>query len=184
MFRKQRIKREDVELDITSFMNLMIVLVPVLLMMMVFSQITVLDLKLPQLTDTTEQNQPLSDEQKQIEIMVFKQQIEIYYPQSHLLRVIPSKADGYDYGLFVTTLKQLKAALLNEGIEKLDVSLLLEANTDYQTIVALMDKTRSYKAVVAASVVNAELFPEISLGDAPFRTENASQETSGQEVSQ
>ena len=184
MYRKQRIKREDVELDITSFMNLMIVLVPVLLMMMVFSHITVLDLKLPQLTDTTEQHQPLTDEQKQIEIMVFKQQIEIYYPQSHLLRVIPSNTDGHDYDLFVTTLKQLKAALLNKGIEKLDVSLLLQADTDYQTIISLMDKTRSYKAVIAASVVDAELFPEISLGDAPFRIETASQEASAQEVSQ
>jgi hypothetical protein len=31
-----------------------------------------------------------------------------------------------------------------------------------------MDTVRSYKAVVAASVVNAALFPEISFGDAPI----------------
>jgi len=184
MFRKQRIKPEEVELDITSFMNLMIVLVPVLLMMMVFSHITVLDLKLPQLTDTTQQHQPLSDQQKQIEIMVFKQQIEIYYPESHLLKVIPADANGYDYDLFVTTLKQLKAALTRESIDKKDISLLLQKDTDYQTIIALMDKTRSYKAVVVASVVDAELFPEISLGDAPIRKETASLEASAQEVSQ
>jgi hypothetical protein len=30
-----------------------------------------------------------------------------------------------------------------------------------------MDTVRSYRAVVATSVVNAELFPEVSLGDAP-----------------
>ena len=30
-----------------------------------------------------------------------------------------------------------------------------------------MDVTRSFEAVVAASVVEAELFPDISLGDAP-----------------
>lgn len=184
MFRKQRIKRESVELDITSFMNLMIVLVPVLLMMMVFSHITVLDLKLAQLNDATEQHQPLSDEQKQLEIIVFKQQIEIYYPQSHLLKVIPADANGYDYKLFVTTLKQLKTALISEGIQKKDVSLLLQEDTDYQTIIALMDKTRSYKAVVVASVVDAELFPEISLGDAPMRAKTVPQEASVQEVSQ
>lgn len=182
MFRKQRIKREEVELDITSFMNLMIVLVPVLLMMMVFSHITILDLKLPQLSDTTQQ--PLSDEPKNIEIMVFKEQIEIYYPQTHLLKVIPADADGYDYDLFVNTLKQLKAALLSESIEKKDISLLLQEDTDYQTIISLMDKTRSYKAVVVASVVDAELFPEISLGDAPVRTESAALTASSQEVRQ
>ncbi|MEH6451659.1 MAG: biopolymer transporter ExbD [Psychromonas sp.] len=184
MLRKQKIKREDVELDITSFLNLMIVLVPVLLMMMVFSHITVLDLKLPQVTDTTELHQSLSDDQKQIEIMVFKKQIEIYYPQSHLLKVIPADANGYDYDLFVFTLKQLKAALISENIEKMDVSLLLQEDTDYQTIITLADKTRSYKAVVVASVVDAELFPEISLGDAPLRIKTASLEESAQEVSQ
>ena len=30
-----------------------------------------------------------------------------------------------------------------------------------------MDAVRSYRTVVATSVVNAELFPEVSLGDAP-----------------
>jgi len=33
--------------------------------------------------------------------------------------------------------------------------------------VTVMDTVRSYKAVVAGSVVNAELFPEISIADAP-----------------
>lgn len=45
-----RIKRRfkaDAELNITSFMNLMIILVPVLLMGMVLARTTVLDLKLP-----------------------------------------------------------------------------------------------------------------------------------------
>jgi hypothetical protein len=30
-----------------------------------------------------------------------------------------------------------------------------------------MDTVRSYEAVLVADVVNAELFPDISLGDAP-----------------
>src|SRR5690554_3359114 len=45
-FRRRR-QTEDAELNITSFMNLMIVLVPVLLLSMVFSRITVLELNLP-----------------------------------------------------------------------------------------------------------------------------------------
>lgn len=167
MLRKPRIKRQEAELDITSFMNLMIVLVPVLLLMMVFSHVTVLDLKLPELTDesvVTEQNE---DEEKQLEIMVRKDQIEIYYPQTYLLKTIPSTDEGYDYDTLVATLKQVKQLLREQDIEKKDLSLLLEPNIDYQTIVTLMDKARSYKAVVVASVVDAELFPEISLGDAP-----------------
>ena len=64
----------------------------------------------------------------------------------------------------------MKQLLREKGIDKKDLSLLLEPDIDYQTIVTLMDKARSYKAVVVASVVNAELFPEISLGDAPTVT--------------
>ena len=38
---------------------------------------------------------------------------------------------------------------------------------DYQTLVTAMDTVRSFKAVVAAQVVDAELFPQISLGQLP-----------------
>jgi hypothetical protein len=37
---------------------------------------------------------------------------------------------------------------------------------DYQTLVAIMDTARTYETVVAASLVDAVLFPEVSLGDA------------------
>lgn len=168
MLRKPRIKRQDAELDITSFMNLMIVLVPVLLMMMVFSHITVLDLKLPELTDPSVQAENEEDDEvKVLELMVRANQIEVYYPQTYLLKTIPSIDDGYDYDTLVQILKQVKQLLREQGVEKNDISILLEQDIDYQTIVTLMDKSRSYKAVVVASVVDAELFPVISLGDAP-----------------
>ncbi|HBF48288.1 MAG TPA: biopolymer transporter ExbD, partial [Shewanella frigidimarina] len=54
-----------------------------------------------------------------------------------------------------------------QGIEKNDIVLLLDPAVDYQTIVSAMDTVRSFKAVVAANLVDAELFPMISLGDAP-----------------
>ncbi|MDN3652683.1 biopolymer transporter ExbD [Thalassotalea ponticola] len=167
MLRKTRIKRQDAELDITSFMNLMIVLVPVLLMMMVFSHITVLDLKLPELTDPTAQSENQEEnEDNTLELMVRDDQIEVYYPKTYLLKTIPNTNDDYDYDTLVAVLKQVKQLLSERGIDKKDISILLEPQIDYQTIVTLMDKSRSYKAVVVASVVDAELFPEISLGDA------------------
>ena len=51
--------------------------------------------------------------------------------------------------------------------DKRDITILLERDTDYQTVVTVMDKVRSYKTLQAFDVVDAELFPEISLGDAP-----------------
>ena len=49
MLTKRRVV-EEADLDITSFMNLMVVLVPVLLMSLVFSHISILKLNLPDLT--------------------------------------------------------------------------------------------------------------------------------------
>jgi len=49
MFRKRhrRTKQVHAELNITAFMNLMVVLIPFLLITAVFSQVTILKLNLP-----------------------------------------------------------------------------------------------------------------------------------------
>ncbi len=53
------------------------------------------------------------------------------------------------------------------GNERKDIVILSEQNIDYQVIIAVIDAAKSFQAVVAASVVNAVLFPDVSLGDAP-----------------
>lgn len=165
MLRRNRsLKKVDAELDITSFMNLMIVLVPVLLMMMVFSRITVLELKLPPLLNSAT---PTELENKQLELLVNQDGMSVYYPTGYLLQEIVKKDDQHDYALLQQTLKELKQTLLNKGADKEDIVLLLDDSVPYQTIVKLMDTTRSYKEVVGVDVVDAELFPNISLADAP-----------------
>jgi hypothetical protein len=79
---------------------------------------------------------------------------------------------GYDYPALQTVLRQIKQTLINKSIDKRGATVLLEEDIPYQVIVALMDTIRSYPDVLIASVVDAELFPEISLGDAP--TDDAS----------
>ncbi|WP_416306152.1 ExbD/TolR family protein [Neptunicella sp. SCSIO 80796] len=166
MMRRHKKLRQDAELDITSFLNLMIVLVPVLLMMMVFSRITVLELQLPELSGIASQDaEQLKNDQ--LEVVVRQSGFEVYFPQGYLLKNLPLKDQQYDFAQLRLLLKQVKQTLLNKDIDKKQINLLLEDNIDYQTIVALMDTARSYPEVVAASVVPAELFPAISLGDAP-----------------
>ena len=173
----RRIKPEA-ELDITSFMNLMIVLVPVLLMMMVFSRITVLELALPQLGEANEQNIDIKDQR--LELVVRADNIAVYYPQGYLVKDIAVTEQGYDYPALQMVLRQIKQTLINKNIDKKAATLLLEEDIPYQVIVALMDTTRSYQDVLIASVVDAELFPEISLGDAPSDARpGASSESSG-----
>jgi biopolymer transport protein ExbD len=163
--RSSRRIKKDAELDITSFMNLMIVLVPVLLMMMVFSRITVLELALPGLGEANEQNIDVKDQR--LELVVRADNIAVYYPQGYLVKDIAVNEQGYDYPALQMVLKQIKQTLINKNIHIKAAALLLEEDIPYQVIVALMDTTRSYQDVLIASVVDAELFPEISLGDAP-----------------
>jgi len=164
--RIKRRNKDEAELNVTSFMNLMIILVPVLLMGMVLSRITVLDLKLPDLADSsipTEEEPP-----QQLEVVIRPERFEVNYPAGVKLKwVEKTEAGEYDYALLSDVLQETKRLLEDRGIEKKDIYLLSESETNYQTIISTMDTIRSFKAVVAASVVNAELFPEVALGDAP-----------------
>lgn len=163
---KRRHKREEADLDVTSFMNLMIILVPVLLISMVLARTTVLDLKLPDLADssTPQEEEP----QQQLELVIRKDYLDVNYPAGVRLKRVDKTAEGeHDYKLLSLILQEVKRNLEEKGVEKKDIFILSEKDTPYQTVVTAMDTARSFKAVVAASVVNAELFPEISLGDAP-----------------
>lgn len=172
--RRSRFRNKEAELDITSFMNLMIILVPVLLMSMVFSHISVLDLKLPDLASSSES----SDEPKKeaLEIVIENESLLVSFGpagQPAPLKRLPKIEDEesgkmvHDFKTLSVVLQEIKRKLREQNIEKNDILLLSQPDTDYQTIVKAMDTVRSFPAVVAASVVEAELFPVISLGDAP-----------------
>jgi hypothetical protein len=103
-----------------------------------------------------------------LELIIRADKFEVNYPAGIKLKWVEKTADGqYDFALLATVLQETKRLLEDKGIQKKDIYILSEKDTDYQTLVSTMDTVRSFKAVVAASVVDAELFPEISLGDAP-----------------
>jgi len=165
MLRRQKTRRKaDAELDITSFLNLMIVLVPVLLMMMVFSRITVVELRLPDLGEATSSSEAL--EQQQLELLVQPEGVALYFPAGYLLKQIPA-AEAQDWAQVQAVLKQLKQTLVSKGADKKDIVLMVDDRIDYQQVISLLQTTRSYKDVLVASVVDAELFPEISFADIP-----------------
>lgn len=165
--KRQPIK--EAELDITAFMNLMIVLVPVLLMSMVFSHITILQLNLPDLTGAETQS---AEKNRQLEVVLREDRIEVFYPSGVLVKTIPSveKDDKQvqDYKTLSLVLQEIKRAEQSANNDKKDVLLLSEASVDYQDLVSTMDTLRAFETVVVTSKVEVELFPEISLGDAPI----------------
>lgn len=163
MFAKRQ-ELEEADLDITPFMNLMIVLVPVLLISMVFSHITILQLNLP---DLTGQVTPSAERNRQLEVVLRKSGFEVYYPSGVLIKTIDARktdaGDELDYGTLSLVLQEIKKQVK----DKSDVLVLSEAEVSYQSLVSTMDTVRAFRTVVATSAVEVELFPEISLGDAP-----------------
>ncbi|WP_444899591.1 ExbD/TolR family protein [Microbulbifer sp. VAAC004] len=159
---------EEAELDITSFMSLMTILVPVLLLNMVFSHISVLKLNLPGISDGS--SSATEQENRQLELVLRTAHVDINYPAGQLVRRVENIDGEPDMETVSLILQQIKRNLREKSIEKDDLVILSEKGTSYKTLVAAMDTARSYRAVVAASVVDAELFPQISLGDAPQQT--------------
>ena len=162
-FKIRRKPVDEAELDVTSFMNLMIVLVPVLLLSLTFTHVTVLELNLPQLSGGSVN---ADGTQSQLEVVVKKTGFYVYYPAEVLIKEIPAATVGgvivQDYTLLSKVMQQLKQELVN----KRDIVIRSDGEVDYQNLVTTMDVVKSYKAVVTASLVEVELFPEISLGDA------------------
>lgn len=167
----------DPDLDITSFMSLMTVLVPVLLLNMVFSHISVLNLNLPGISDPAVEDQK---ENRQLELVLRNEYIDINYPAGIRVKRIANRDGKPDFKLVSDILQEVKRSLREKDIDKKDLVILSEPGTSYRTLVTAMDTARSFRAVVAASVVDAELFPQISLGDAPLTNEQANVQTDEQ----
>ena len=158
---------EAVELNITAFMNLMVILVPFLLMTAVFSRLAILELNLP--GSSTENVDP-QDQVFQLEIIVRKDKIEIGDRNQGLLGIYPNSEDGeYDYDALSSKLAELK----DRYPDKTEASILLESEIEYNTLVQVMDRVRIEEEVVEDSVKRNDLFPDISIGDAPVATGGA-----------
>jgi biopolymer transport protein ExbD len=158
---RQRVRKHNdaAELDVTPFMNLMIVLVPVLLLSMVFTHTTVIELNFP----TGEGGGPVDPDSVHLEVIVRAAGLEVADGRGGSIRHLPRLEAGHDFARLTEVMRELKRRMP----EKDDIAVLLEDETDYQTLVAVMDRVRSYPAVLGLEVVDAELFPVIALGDSP-----------------
>lgn len=161
-FHVKHKKVDEAELDITSFMNLMIVLVPVLLLSLTFTQVTVHDINLPDLTGGSDNS---DESQSKLEVVVSDQGFEVFYPADTLVQKIPTVALPEGEAMDYLQLSEVMQAVKQQMQDKREVTVRLAGDVSYQTLVATMDAVKSYKTVSVASVVEVELFPEISLGD-------------------
>jgi len=151
---------ETAELNITAFMNLMVILVPFLLITAVFSRLAILELNLP--ASSTEPANP-QELTFQLEVIVRADKIEVGDRNVGALGVYPNTADGYDYEALSSKLSEIK----DRYPEKTDASILLESEIAYDTLVQVMDRVRLAEEIEEESIIRKDLFPDISIGDAP-----------------
>ena len=168
---RKNARNSSVELDITAFMNLMVVLVPFLLMTAVFTSISVLDLKLP----AADKNSSSNDLKPSFDLSVtIRDDAMILSDQTGLvIKHIPKMKSGHNFILLNQTLRLVK----NKFPDKTSISILSEKLTPYDDIIHVMDKVREFQAALDGKVITYELFPNISIGDAAnIRNENLKQQ--------
>lgn len=155
----------NVELNITSFMNLMVALIPFLLMSAVFTNTSILDLNLPK-PEAGAASTP--NDQFAINVVIRADALTLIDQNGGVIKAIPKISSGHNYTLLNQVLKQVKS----QYPDKTDISILSERNTSYNDIVQVMDKVREFHSFENNEIVTYELFPDISIGDAPNMTGN------------
>ena len=160
--RNGRRNVETAELNITAFMNLMVILVPFLLITAVFSRLAILELNLP--SSSTEPADPQEELTFQLEVIVREDKIEVGDRNIGALGVYPNGDAGYDFDALSAKLTEIKG----QYPDKTDASILLEPDIAYDTLVQVMDRVRVQVEVNEDSIDRSDLFPDISIGDAPI----------------
>ena len=152
---------DNVELDITAFMNLMVILVPFLLITAVFSHLTVLDINLP----TSSENAKSTPNKKTFEINVImgKKQFVVADNSNRIIKKIPVFKTGGHFRILNNVLKQIKVRYP----AKTNITILSRQDSSYDSLIKTMDAVRVFNVVEDGQIVQVELFPDISIGDAP-----------------
>ncbi len=170
MRRKQHHYRrrttEPFELDMTTFLNLMVVLVPFLLITAVFSRITIVELSLPSSNSGGAAQEPSF----RVEVVVRDEGLELTNG-TDIIAAIPKVAEEYDFA----TLSEYLLSLKRDYPDENDASVLLEPDIPYDYLIQVMDTVRSAELPLedasddpdAPQFQRVALFTDIAIGEAP-----------------
>ena len=156
----RRNKTNEYEIDITTFLNLMVVLIPFLLITAVFSRLTIVELNLPSNAGGAAETQ----ESFRLEVIVREPAIEISNG-TMIIATVPKKDDEYD----LESLSEMMVSLKQEYPNIDNASVLMEPLIPYDYMIQVMDTVRTVE--IPTEVENEyelyALFSEISVGEAP-----------------
>ena len=148
------------DINIVPMLDVFVILVFFLIFTAVFSKTNIVELNLP-----AQNTEPLQlPEGLVLEVVVRKNEIVVQDKNSGPLQPLPNNAQGYDFDGLSAFLSRVKVRFP----EMKTASVLLEQDIPYDTIVATMDAVKSFEGLLDGRPARGELFPQISLGDAPI----------------
>jgi len=161
MERHNRMRSRAVHLNLVSLIDVFAVLVFFLLLSasLAADRLNALGLDLPSPDQRPSQQEP----QKVLSVVIRKSGLEIT-DRNGSKTEIANTAQGYDFKRLNTDLVAIKQSAPSKD----DITLLLEADVPYDVLVQTMDAARSLpKGVQIGENPSRDLFPQISIGDAP-----------------
>lgn len=146
------------DINVVPMIDMMIILVFFLIFTAVFTKTNILELNLPSgASEVPELPQGLN-----LEVIVRRAGIDVADRGTGLLKSLPIVGTKYDLKSLSTYLSQVKA----KYPDKMEATILLEQDIEYSTLVEVMDTVRVVP-VPGSDWALAELFPDVSVGDAP-----------------
>lgn len=162
--RKKR-HHETAELNITAFLNLMVILVPFLLITAVFSRMTVLELNLPALNAKQEARKEIK---LQLELEITSEALTLQDSNLGVIKQVTISSAGEHWGTLQKVLIEIKTRFPDEQ----SIVLLMDKSVSYKFMIQAMDYVRMADVVNITDVETVELFPNISIGDIVSEKEN------------
>ena len=160
---RRRLKKGSEALEVSAFINLIVVLIPFLLSTAVFSNMSVLDLTLPAKSGNWDN---LDKTLLKLEVVVRHDKIEVGDKVGGLKATIPNTPSGPD----LVTLNAVIFDIKKQFPDVTSASLLPEPNIPYDTVIHVMDAMSTVKSANGGTEVkDIPMFPGISIGDAPVR---------------
>jgi biopolymer transport protein ExbD len=192
--RQRRLKRKAAHLELTAFINLIVVLVPFLLSTAVFTRLAVMDLALPAPSSGGPLDKIKAGE-LQLEVVIRNDAFEVGDRVGGLIQRIDKAAPAAANATgapgaaasavaatpatlangtaALKTLNALMVQIKQKFPDKTEVSVLAEPDTSYDQLIQVMDAVRAAPTSRiengSAKVTMGELFPDIAVGDAPVR---------------
>ena len=160
MRKIERQHRKPAELLLVPMIDIFTVLVTFLLMTAVFSRTVIMELQLPKSGGPTDLPPGLV-----LEVVLRKSGLVVQDRKSGPLKSFarPEGEKAYDLAGLSEFLQEVKAKFP----DKTEATLLLEPDVPYDDLVQVMDTVRILEQRQSGKLVQAELFPDVSLGDAP-----------------